>query len=236
MPSNSAHGPSAGSVAGIGRYDDNSHDYSDTITSTLQHRSERGAAAPDRGLAGPPGRVQAHRRSDVDAVFVAARPVPGTGHPPATAVPSRRRSPIYATSHAWTGSFQQTRARTCGGIMLADIPWLLSNSTGDLDTRARIYRPKPAEERLRLRTALCDGNGRIPPGAPPAAPAEQSPRVTGWQHRQSTWTKPTRSTASSSVLLDQQPRILGYAPRLDLQSAEQQTAPGTGGLSQAPAS
>ncbi|MCB1726768.1 MAG: penicillin-binding protein activator, partial [Gammaproteobacteria bacterium] len=226
-----------GSVAGIGRYDDNSHDYSDTITSTLHIDQSEARRRQIEGWLGRRVEFEPNRRSDVDAVFVAARPVQAQGIRPQLQFHHAGDLPIYATSHAWTGQLSANQAEDMRGIMLADIPWLLSNSTGDLDTRASIVQslPKSGSAYARLYAMGMDALRLVPhlrrlqssryeslDGSTGNLYMDEANQI----HRQLIW-----------VLLDQQPRILGYAPRLDLQSAEQQTAPATPEVSsQAPAS
>ena len=126
-PSINAPAPFGGSVAGIGRYDDNSHDYSGHDHRGAAHRSERDAAAPDRGLAGPSVEFEPHRRDDVDAVFIAARPARGSGRNCSSITPATCRS-MPRRTHGATAFSKPARGHA--GIMLADIPWLLSNGTG----------------------------------------------------------------------------------------------------------
>jgi outer membrane PBP1 activator LpoA protein len=110
------------------------------------------------------------------------------------------------------------------GIMLSDIPWLLTNSTGDGDTREEIVRhlPNSASSYARLYAMGMDALRLVP-----HLKRLQSSRYESLDgstgnlymdevnqiHRQLVW-----------VLLGEEPKILGYAPRLDLQGAATEEA------------
>jgi len=214
-----------GSVAGTGRYDDTGHDYSDTITRLL-HIDQ--SIARHRELQSWLGRsleFEPHRRSDVDAVFMAARPVQAQGIRPQLQFYQAGDLPIYATSAAWLGSLAPNQVEDMKGIMLADIPWLFSNSTGDSDDRGSIaqHLPKSASAYARLYAMGMDALRLVP-----HLKRLQSSRYesldgstgnlymdeTNQIHRQLVW-----------VLLGEQPQILGYSPRLDLQGGDGEIAP-----------
>jgi len=214
-----------GSIAGEGRYDDTSHDYSDTITQLL-HIDQ--SIARNRQLQSWLGRrleFEPHRRTDVDAVFMAARPVQAQGIRPQLQFYQAGDLPVYATSAAWLGTLAPNQVEDMKGIMLADIPWLFSNSTGDSDDRASIeqYLPKSASAYARLYAMGMDALRLVP-----HLKRLQSSRYesldgstgnlymdeTNQIHRQLVW-----------VLLGEQPQILGYSPRLDLQGSDGQIAP-----------
>lgn len=214
-----------GSVAGIGRYDDNSHDYSDTITAALHIDQSEARRRQIEGWLGRRVEFEPHRRDDVDAVFIAARPVQAQGIRPQLQFHHAGDLPLYATSHAWSGQLSANQLEDMRGIMLADIPWLLSNGTGDLDTRATIVQslPKSGSAYARLYAMGMDALRLVPhlrrlqssryeslDGSTGNLYMDEANQI----HRQLIW-----------VLLDEQPRILGYAPRLDLQSAEEPTVP-----------
>jgi outer membrane PBP1 activator LpoA protein len=111
------------------------------------------------------------------------------------------------------------------GVMLADIPWLLANSTGDTDSRDAIVRhlPKSASAYARLYAMGMDALRLVP-----HLKRLQSSRYesldgstgnlymdeTNQLHRQLVW-----------VLLGEEAKILGYAPRLDLQGGADAVAP-----------
>ena len=157
------------------------------------------------------------RRGDVDAVFMAARPVQAQGIRPQLQFHRAGDLPIYATSHAWFGQLTPSQAEDMKGIMLADIPWLLATGSDDRGGRDAIVRhlPKSASTYARLYAMGMDALRLVP-----HLKRLQSSRYesldgstgnlymdeTNQLHRQLVW-----------VLLDEEAKILGYAPRLDLQ-------------------
>jgi outer membrane PBP1 activator LpoA protein len=218
-------GSLGGNVAGVGRYDDTGHDYSETITSVL-HLDQ--SIARHRELQRWLGRnleFEPRRRGDVDAVFMAARPVQAQGIRPQLQFHHAGELPVYATSAAWLGTLTPGQAEDMQGIMLADIPWLFSSSTGDPGDRATIaeYLPKSGSGYARLYAMGMDAMRLVPhlkrlqssryeslDGSTGNLYMDEVNQV----HRQLIW-----------VLLGEQPEILGYSPRLDLQDGTEQAAP-----------
>ena len=208
-----------GTVAGTGRYDGDSHDYSATITSLL-HLDR--SLARHRELQGWLGRrleFEPRRRDDVDAVFMAARPVQAQGIRPQLQFYHAADLPIYATSHAWAGQLAANQVADMKGIMLADIPWLISGGSGDSDSRETIGRhlPKSGSGYARLYAMGMDAMRLVPhlnrlhssryeslDGATGNLYMDETNQI----HRQLVW-----------VRLDEQPEVLGFAPRLDLQGS-----------------
>jgi hypothetical protein len=214
-----------GSVAGVGRYDSTSHDYTETITRMLHiDQSIERHRQIERWL-GRNVEFEPQPRSDIDAVFMAARPVQAQGIRPQLQFHRAGDLPIYATSHAWVGQLTPSQAEDMKGIMLADIPWLLSDSTGEADSRDAIVRhlPKSASAYARLYAMGMDALRLVP-----HLKRLQSSRYESLDgstgnlymdeinqlHRQLVW-----------VQLDEQAKILGYAPRLDLQGGIDASSP-----------
>ena len=221
-----------GSVAGAGQYDDTSHDFTDTITAVL-HLDQ--SAARSREIESWLGRrveFEPRRRDDADAVFMAARPVQAQGIRPQLQFHHAGDLPIYATSHAWSGQLAPNQVEDMKGIMLADIPWLLSNSTGDADTRNTITRhlPKSGSAYARLYAMGMDALRLVPhlkrlhssryeslDGSTGNLYMDEVNQI----HRQLIW-----------VLLGEEPKILGYSPRLDLQGNGLEVVPPAPGITE----
>jgi len=212
-----------GSVAGTGRYDPESHDYTETITQLL--KLDR-SSARHRQLQGWLGRrleFEPRRRDDVDAIFMAARPIQAQGIRPQLQFYHAADLPIYATSHAWNGRLAANQVEDMKGIMLADIPWMVSNNAGDdIRTEVKRYLPRSGSSYARLYAMGMDALRLVP-----HLKRLQSSRFesldgstgnlfmdeTNQIHRQLVW-----------VLLDEEPEVLGFAPRLDLQGVNEGTA------------
>ncbi len=218
-----------GGASAIGRYDDEGHDHSAAITA-LMHLDR--SAARHRQIENWLGRqleFEPTRREDADAVFVAASPVQMQGIRPQLAFHHAGDLPVYTTSHAWKGQLTASESEDLRGVLLADMPWLLAPDpeivarlpagSGGL---ARLFalgmdalRLAPQLQRLQSsRFESIDGNtGNLY--------MDEANQV----RRQLVWLR-----------LDQPPQVLGFAPRLDLQTGEEQLAPGADGAVTAPAS
>ncbi|MGB5464653.1 MAG: penicillin-binding protein activator [Sedimenticolaceae bacterium] len=217
-------GLGGGGIAGVGRYDDSGHDYSETIIGLLQLDRSSARHRQMQQWLGRSLEFEPRRRDDVDAIFMAARPVQAQGIRPQLQFHRAGDLPVYATSHAWVGRLEPNQVEDMRGIMLADIPWLLTNSTGDVNTREEIvrYLPNSASSYARLYAMGMDALRLVP-----HLKRLQSSRYESLDgstgnlymdevnqiHRQLVW-----------VLLDEEPTILGYAPRLDLQGGATEEA------------
>ena len=214
-----------GSVAGIARYDAKTHDYSEAITGLLHLDSSKARKKQLEGWLGRKLEFEPRRRDDVDAVFMAARPVQAQGIRPQLQFHHAADLPLYATSHAWQGQLTASQAEDMRGVMLADIPWMLSEDPGDPNSRSAVARflPKSGSGYARLYAMGMDAYRLVP-----HLKRLQSSRYesldgstgnlfmdeTNQVHRQLVW-----------VRLDEQPEILGFAPRLDLHGGSELAAP-----------
>lgn len=206
-----------GNVAGTGRYDPASHDYSETITQVLHIDQSKARHQEMVRWLGRKLEFEPRRRDDVDAVFLAARPIQAQGMRPQLQFHHAADLPIYTTSHAWQGSLSASQAEDMKGIRLADIPWMVGASADEADARATVerYLPKSASGYARLYAMGMDALQLVP-----HLKRLQSTRYESLDgntgnlymdegnliHRQLVW-----------LILDQEPQILGFAPRLDLQ-------------------
>lgn len=213
-----------GSLAGIGRYDSESHDYTAAITSALHlDRSEARHAQMQKWL-GRRLEFEPRRRQDVDAVFMAARPVQAQGLRPQLMFHRASDLPIYATSHAWLGQLTRGQVEDMRGILLPDIPWLVQPQTA-AGSRADVarYLPKSGSAYGRLYAMGMDALTLAPhlnrlrssrfeslDGNTGNLYMDENQRV----RRQLVW-----------IRLDETPEILGFAPRLDLQATPVEIAP-----------
>lgn len=66
------------------------------------------------------------RREDVQAIFVAAAPRQARIFKPLLKFHFAEDLPVYATSHAYSGSPNEDKDRDLNGLFFTDIPWLLS--------------------------------------------------------------------------------------------------------------
>jgi outer membrane PBP1 activator LpoA protein len=210
-----------GSVAGAGRYDPTGHDYTATITALLNlDQSEQRHQEMVRWL-GRKLEFEPRRRADIDAVFLAARPVQAQGMRPQLQFHRAGDLPIYTTSHAWQGKLTASQVEDMRGIRLADIPWMVVDDPGAADSRELVasYLPKSASGYARLYAMGMDALRLVPhlkrlqstryeslDGSTGNLYMDESNQI----HRQLVW-----------LVLDEEPQILGFTPRLDLQGGEQ---------------
>ena len=157
------------------------------------------------------------RRADIDAVFLAAHPVQAQGMRPQLQFHHAADLPIYTTSHAWQGTLTASQIEDMRGIRLADIPWMVADDPGAAGSREVVarYLPKSASGYARLYAMGMDALRLVP-----HLKRLQSTRYESLDgstgnlymdernhiHRQLVW-----------LILDQEPQILGFTPRLDLQ-------------------
>ena len=66
------------------------------------------------------------RRQDVDFVFMAARPAGARQLKPHLAFHHAPDLPVYSTSYAWSGVHDPTGDRDLDGVVLGDMPWLVT--------------------------------------------------------------------------------------------------------------
>jgi hypothetical protein len=213
-----------GDLAGTSRYDATTHDYSDAIRSLLHlDRSEARHQEMQRWL-GKRLEFEPRRRADVDAVFIAARPVQAQGIRPQLQFHRAADLPVYATSHAWLGQLSSRQTEDMRGILLPDIPWLLTDPGTGLG-RDEVVRnlPNSGSAFARLYAMGMDALTLAPhldrlrssrfealDGATGNLYMDEQQRV----RRQLVW-----------IRLDEPPEILGFAPRLDLQEGPVELAP-----------
>jgi hypothetical protein len=221
-------GTLGGSVAGVGRYDENSHDYTETITALLHLDQSEARRRQIQGWLGRKVEFEPRRRDDADAIFMAARPVQAQGIRPQLQFHQAGDLPVYTTSAAWTGQLTANQAADMKGVILADIPWLLSEGSTETGSQAAIaqYLPRSETGYARLYAMGMDALRLAPhlkrlhssryeslDGSTGNLYMDDTNQV----NRQLVW-----------VLLDEQPQILGFAPRLDLQGGLGGALPETG--------
>lgn len=220
-----------GEVAALGRYDEATHDHTDTLTAMLLlDESEQRHREIVQWL-GKQVEFEPRRRDDVDAVFLAARPVQAQGLRPQLQFHRAGDLPIYATSHSWNGSLTPEQVADMKGIMVADIPWLVDGLVEERKiSRAEVMATLPgaAMGYARLYAMGIDALRLVPHlKRLDESPYESLNGTTGnlymddvnQVHRQLVW-----------LMLDEAPQVLGYSPRLDLEQFD-----GTGLLPGPPA-
>ncbi len=211
-------------------YDATGHDYSAAITSLLHLDQSRQRHREIQQWLGQKVEFEPRRRQDVDAIFLAARPRQAQSFPPLLQFHHAGDLPLYATSHAWTGQLSAQQLADMKGMMLADIPLLVS--TGERDALARDL-PSINTPLVRLHAMGMDALNLLPhlarldssiyeslDGHTGNLFMDQENRIL----RQTVWLK-----------LADPPQILGYAARLDLQNGNNEETPTEGPPNSMPA-
>ncbi len=168
-----------------------------------------------------------NRRDDIDAIFLAARPAQVQSIRPQLRYHQAANLPIYATSHAWTGRVTRSQLEDLRGVMLPEIPWLVTPPDPELMAQPSVqqYLPGSGSAYSRLYAMGMDALRLAPHlGRLQASPLESLDGSTGnlymddsnTVHRQMIW-----------VTLDTEPKVLGYSPRLDLQNNNEPRADNT---------
>ena len=200
-----------GSPVGSRSYDPESNDFSTSITSLLHLDQSKERHRQVQGWLGKKLKFEPRRREDVDAIFLAARPRQAQSFPPLLQFHHAGELPLYATSHAWTGKLNEQQLADMKGMMLADIPLLVS--PGDREALAQ-HIPAVSGPLIRLHAMGMDALALLPhlkrlqsttyeslDGQTGNLFMDAENRIL----RQTVWLK-----------LADPPRILGYAARLDL--------------------
>jgi uncharacterized protein len=210
-----------GEIAGLGRYDEATHDHTGTLTAMLLiDESEQRYREIVQWL-GQRVEFEPRRRDDADAVFLAARPVQAQGLRPQLQFHHAADLPIYATSHSWTGVLTSEQVADMKGIRVADIPWLVDGLVEDRKiSRAEVMAalPNAAMGYARLYAMGIDALRLVPHLKRLGESRYES--LTGTTgnlymddvnqvHRQLVW-----------LMLDETPELLGYSPRLDLEQVD----------------
>ena len=209
-----------GSIAGQVGYDPQAADHSATIQHVLLLDASIARHRELQRLLGKRLEFEPRRRQDIDLIFLAAKPQQLRLLRPQLQFHHAEALPVYTTSHAWNGTVTPTEAQDVAGVLLPDMPWLLTENPDDPLSRARLQQILPAAGGPygRLYAMGLDAYRLLPHLARlQSSPLESLDGVTGslyldganQVHRQLVWAE-----------LDTTPKILGYSPRLDLQTPD----------------
>jgi len=209
-----------GSPVDYRSYDAETHDYSPSITSLLHLDQSKQRHRQMQQWLGQRLEFEPRRRQDLDAIFLAARPRQAQSFPPLLQFHHAADLPLYATSHAWTGKLSSQQLADMKGMMLSDIPLLVS--VAERETLAQ-HLPGMNTPLIRLNAMGMDALNLLPhltrlrsstyeslDGHTGNLFMDAENRIL----RQTVWLK-----------LDDPPHILGYAARLDLQNEQYQEMP-----------
>ncbi len=117
-----------GSVVSQGLFSASRKDYSAVVSSSLNIKASKARAKNLSNLLGSRIEFQPYRRTDVDFIFLLARPHEARAVKPLLAFHYAGDLPVYATSQVHSGESQSSRDRDLDGLVFTEIPWLLANN------------------------------------------------------------------------------------------------------------
>ncbi len=120
-----------GRVIAQAAFNAKANNYSQIIKDAMQlDRSEK-RAQKLTWLIGNNIEFQPRRRSDLDFIFLVARPQEAYAIKPLLAFHYAGDIPVYATSHIYNGIPSPSRDRDIDGVKFVDSPWSLNNETAE---------------------------------------------------------------------------------------------------------
>jgi outer membrane PBP1 activator LpoA protein len=96
------------------------------IADLFQLRESEARGKRLQNTLGSPVASAPSRRRDVDFIFLAATPQQAQQIKPTLAFQYAGDVPVYATSHLFTGTYNQAQYQDLNGIMFCETPWLLN--------------------------------------------------------------------------------------------------------------
>ncbi len=133
-----------GTVSTQASYNAKDNDFSQPIRSLLaidQSNQRKQALAK---LLKTKIRFEPRRRQDIDMIFMASQPRQARLIPPQLKFYHAEKLPIYTTSHSFSGRFNRKSDTDLNGIIIADMPWTLSNDYME-PLKQQIYAQWPNE-------------------------------------------------------------------------------------------
>lgn len=118
-----------GRIVASQTFDASKNNYSQRIKSTLQIDKSQQRLQRLQQIIGIHPNYEPYRRSDVDFIFLLARPNEGRAIKPLLAYHYAGDIPVYATSHIYRGSNSPSKDRDINGVRFIDIPWIFDEKS-----------------------------------------------------------------------------------------------------------
>jgi outer membrane PBP1 activator LpoA protein len=118
-----------GRIVASQTFDASKNNYSQRIKSTLQIDKSQQRLQRLQQIIGIHPDYEPYRRSDVDFIFLLARPNEGRAIKPLLAYHYAGDIPVYATSHIYRGSNSPSKDRDINGVRFIDIPWIFDEKS-----------------------------------------------------------------------------------------------------------
>ena len=205
-----------GALAEHQRYDPKEHDFSQAIKALLNVDESSARHNEIQRLLGKRLEFEPRRRQDANFIFLAATTQKARGIRPQLQFHHAADLPVYSTSHAFSGQLSPKEDEDLEGLKFPDIPWLLMDETDNPLSRQRLAEilPESQSNYQRLYAMGVDSYLLLPHLARlQSSPREILEGKTGNLHldgknhvrRQLVWAQMEKG----------EPRVIGYAPRMD---------------------
>jgi outer membrane PBP1 activator LpoA protein len=118
-----------GIIVASTNFDADSNDYSKQIKDVLQIDASIHRRNQLQQIIGNRPQFEPYRRTDVDFIFLVARPNEGRAIKPLLAYHYAGDIPVYATSHIYRGTSSPDKDQDINGVHFIDIPWILNETS-----------------------------------------------------------------------------------------------------------
>ena len=118
-----------GKIVASQTFDASKNNYSEKIKSILQIDKSQQRLQRLQQIIGLRPNYEPYRRSDIDFIFLLARPNEGRAIKPLLAYHYAGDIPVYATSHIYRGSNSPSKDQDINGIRFIDIPWIFDDKS-----------------------------------------------------------------------------------------------------------
>ncbi len=153
-----------GQVQDAERYNPANSDYSDPIQRALNLQQSEARYQTLRRITGRDMKFEPRRRQDVDFVFMAAFPQQARLIAPQLRFYQAADLPVYATSHAYSGTPDPREDGDMDGVVICDIPWALNGQPPADPLEAQVDKlwPQASQRFLRLFALGVDSYNVLP--------------------------------------------------------------------------
>ncbi len=110
-------------------FDAKANNYSKRIKNALHIDQSERRKQQLQQITGIRPHFEPYRRSDIDMIFLVARPNEGRAVKPLLAYHYAGDLPVYATSHIYEGDGDRSRDQDINGVHFIDIPWVLNSDS-----------------------------------------------------------------------------------------------------------
>ena len=150
-----------GEVVEVQSYDAKKSDYGMPIKKLLNIDESEKRAAELKDLVNMKMEYEPRRRDDVDMIFMAAFSKQGRLLRPQLRFHRASKTPVYATSHVYTGTLQPNMDRDMNDVKFSDMPWTLSRNES-MKQRIEQLWPDSSKKYMRLYALGVDAFNVIP--------------------------------------------------------------------------